>query len=258
MPAVEAISQSESRQDTRGTSGRRREGGSRNRSASPKFRRRPTRRKCAPNITRSGCRSSASKDAAIDGEGNAHPRCARVSGGGRPKLVCRRISTRYFRKAPRHGEGKDGAISRARHRDDSRGLAALLSLIKAMNTNEIATVGDIMFVGTSARRSSAISAASRRCSAITKDIDGFISIDGLGITRIVNQATGSHRYEFIFTGPGGHSFQELACRARSTPWAAAIAKISELQTPADRGPPSRRHRDRRHLGQCDAAEPGWR
>src|ERR1017187_165224 len=35
------------------------------------------------------------------------------------------------------------------------------------------------------------------------DIDGFISIDGLGITRVVNQATGSHRYEMIFKGPGG-------------------------------------------------------
>jgi di/tripeptidase len=65
------------------------------------------------------------------------------------------------------------------------------------------------------------------------DIDGFISIDGLGITRIVNQATGSHRYEMIFRGPGGHSFQEFGLPSAIHAMGRAIAKISELQTPSE-------------------------
>ncbi len=65
------------------------------------------------------------------------------------------------------------------------------------------------------------------------DIDGFISIDGLGITRVVNQATGSHRYEMIFKGPGGHSFQEFGLPSAIHAMGRAIAKISDLQTPAD-------------------------
>jgi di/tripeptidase len=65
------------------------------------------------------------------------------------------------------------------------------------------------------------------------DIDGFISIDGLGIDRVVNQATGSHRYEMIFKGPGGHSFQEFGLPSAIHAMGRAIAKISGLQTPSD-------------------------
>src|SRR5436189_2523812 len=64
-----------------------------------------------------------------------------------------------------------------------------------------------------------------------KDIDGFISIDGLGISRAVNQSTGSHRYEMIFTGPGGHSFQEFGLPSAIHAMGRAIAKISELKPP---------------------------
>ena len=66
-----------------------------------------------------------------------------------------------------------------------------------------------------------------------KDIDGFISIDGLGISRVVNQATGSRRYEFTFKGPGGHSFQEFGLPSATHAMGRAIAKIAELQTPSD-------------------------
>ena len=65
------------------------------------------------------------------------------------------------------------------------------------------------------------------------DIDGFISIDGLGISRVVNQATGSHRFEMIFKGPGGHSFQEFGLPSAIHAMGRAIAKISDLQTPSD-------------------------
>jgi acetylornithine deacetylase/succinyl-diaminopimelate desuccinylase-like protein len=65
------------------------------------------------------------------------------------------------------------------------------------------------------------------------DIDGFISIDGLGVARVVNQATGSHRYEMIFKGPGGHSFQEFGLPSAIHAMGRAIARISDLQTPSD-------------------------
>jgi len=65
------------------------------------------------------------------------------------------------------------------------------------------------------------------------DIDGFISIDGLGVDRVVNQGTGSHRYEFAFKGPGGHSFQEFGLPSAIHAMGRAIAKIADLQTPSD-------------------------
>src|SRR5437763_10236865 len=64
-------------------------------------------------------------------------------------------------------------------------------------------------------------------------MDGFISIDGAEITKVVNQSTGSHRYEMIFTGPGGHSFQEFGLPSAIHAMGRAIARISELQPPAE-------------------------
>ncbi|MEH2478628.1 acetylornithine deacetylase/succinyl-diaminopimelate desuccinylase-like protein [Nitrobacteraceae bacterium AZCC 2146] len=117
--------------------------------------------------------------------------------------------------------------------DDSRGLAALLSLVQALNDQQISTVGDIMFVATVGEEELGNLRGVKALFRDHKDIDGFISIDGLGITRVVNQGTGSHRYEMIFKGPGGHSFQEFGLPSATHALGRAVAKISELQTPAD-------------------------
>jgi tripeptide aminopeptidase len=173
------------------------------------------------------------KDAAIDAEGNVIA-LRKGSGGGRPKLVVSaHLDTVFPEGTDVMVKEKDGAILAPGIGDDSRGLAALLSLIKAINANEIATVGDILFVGTVGEEELGNLRGVKALFRDNKDIDGFISIDGLGITRVVNQATGSHRYEFIFRGPGGHSFQEFGLPSAIHAMGRAIAKISELQTPAD-------------------------
>jgi di/tripeptidase len=128
---------------------------------------------------------------------------------------------------------KDGAILAPGIGDDSRGLAALLSLIKTMNENSIATIGDLVVVGTVGEEELGNLRGVKALFRDHADIDGFISIDGLGITRVVNQATGSHRYEMIFRGPGGHSFQEFGLPSAIHAMGRAVAKISELQTPSD-------------------------
>jgi acetylornithine deacetylase/succinyl-diaminopimelate desuccinylase-like protein len=173
------------------------------------------------------------KDAAIDAEGNVIA-LRKGSGGGRPKLVVSaHLDTVFPEGTDVTVKERDGAILAPGIGDDSRGLAALLSLIKAVNANEIATVGDILFVGTVGEEELGNLRGVKALFRDNKDIDGFISIDGLGITRVVNQATGSHRYEFIFRGPGGHSFQEFGLPSAIHAMGRAIAKISELQTPAD-------------------------
>jgi tripeptide aminopeptidase len=173
------------------------------------------------------------KDAAIDSEGNVIA-LRKGSGGGRPKLVVSaHLDTVFPEGTDVTVKEKDGAILAPGIGDDSRGLAALLSLIKSINANEIATVGDVMFVGTVGEEELGNLRGVKALFRDHSDIDGFISIDGLGITRVVNQATGSHRYEFIFTGPGGHSFQEFGLPSAIHAMGRAIAKISDLQTPSD-------------------------
>jgi tripeptide aminopeptidase len=173
------------------------------------------------------------KDAAIDSEGNVMA-LRKGSGGGRPKLVVSaHLDTVFPEGTDVSVKEKDGVILAPGIGDDSRGLAALLSLIKSINANEITTVGDIMFVGTVGEEELGNLRGVKALFRDHADIDGFISIDGLGITRVVNQATGSHRYEMIFRGPGGHSFQEFGLPSAIHAMGRAVAKISELQTPAD-------------------------
>jgi tripeptide aminopeptidase len=172
------------------------------------------------------------KDASIDTEGNVV--ALRKGSGGHPKLVVSaHLDTVFPEGTDVTVKEKDGVILAPGIGDDARGLAALLSLIKAVNANGIATVGDIMFVGTVGEEELGNLRGVKALFRDHSDIDGFISIDGLGITRIVNQATGSHRYEMIFKGPGGHSFQEFGLPSAIHAMGRAIAKISDLQTPSD-------------------------
>src|SRR6266566_2634659 len=173
------------------------------------------------------------KDAFIDTEGNVIA-LRKGSGDGRPKLVVSAHLDTVFPEgtdvAVKEG---DGAVRAPGIGDDSRGLAAMLSLIKSINANGIATVGDVMFVGTVGEEELGNLRGVKALFRDHADIDGFISIDGLGITRVVNQGTGSHRYEMIFKGPGGHSFQEFGLPSAIHAMGRAVAKISDLQTPSD-------------------------
>src|SRR5882724_3125571 len=173
------------------------------------------------------------KDAAIDTEGNVIA-LRKGSSGGRPKLVVSaHLDTVFPEGTDVTVKENEGAARAPGIGDDSRGLAALLSLIKAMIANGLATVGDVMFVGTVGEEELGNLRGVKALFRDHADIDGFISIDGLGIKRVVNQATGSHRYEMIFKGPGGHSFQEFGLPSAIHAMGRAIAKIADLQTPSD-------------------------
>jgi tripeptide aminopeptidase len=173
------------------------------------------------------------KDAAIDAEGNVIAR-RKGTGNGHPLLaVAAHLDTVFPEGTDVTVKEKDGTFVGAGLGDDARGLVALLALMKAMNANGLSTVGDIMFVGDVGEEELGNLRGMKALFRDHPDIDGFISIDGLGIDRIANQGTGSHRYEFIFKGPGGHSFQEFGLPSAIHAMGRAIAKISDLQTPSD-------------------------
>ena len=106
-------------------------------------------------------------------------------------------------------------------------------MIQALNANAITTAGDVMLVGTVGEEELGNLRGVKALFRDHRDIDGFISIDGLGITRVVNRATGSLRYEMIFRGPGGHSFQEFGLPSAIHAMGRAITGIADLETPAE-------------------------
>ena len=91
--------------------------------------------------------------------------------------------------------------------DDTRGLAMVLTVLKAINQHEISTEDDILFIGTVGEEGLG---DLRGMKHLFRDggphIDSWISIDGGRIGRVNNKGLGSHRYEVTFNGPGGHSW----------------------------------------------------
>lgn len=171
-------------------------------------------------------------DAKTDGEGNVI--AVRKGNGNGPLLV---VSAHLDTVFP---EGTDVKVKKQGERyyapgiyDDGRGLAALLSVIRSLNATQLKTVGDIWFVGTVGEEELG---DLRGVKALFRDqpaIDGFISLDGLGIDRVVNAATGSRRFKIAYIGPGGHSFSAFGMPSATHAMGRAIAKMSDVETPSE-------------------------
>jgi acetylornithine deacetylase/succinyl-diaminopimelate desuccinylase-like protein len=117
--------------------------------------------------------------------------------------------------------------------DDSRGLAALLGIVRAFNASGVKTKGDIVFCGNVGEEGLGDLRGVKALFRDHKDIDGFISIDGVESDGITYLATGSHRYDVTYKGPGGHSFSAFGLPSAIHALGRAIAKISDLETSMD-------------------------
>lgn len=172
------------------------------------------------------------KDASIDKEGNVI--AVRPGSGGGPKLVVSaHLDTVFPAGTDLTIKEKDGKLYAPGIGDDTRGLAELLSMIRALNATNIKTVGDIWFVGTVGEEGLGDLRGARALFRDHKDFDGFISIDGARPERITYIAVGSHRYRVTFKGPGGHSFSAFGRPSAIHAMGRAIAKIADLKTPKD-------------------------
>jgi tripeptide aminopeptidase len=177
------------------------------------------------------------KDAYIDKEGNVIG--LRKGRGKGPLLI---LSAHLDTVFP---EGTDVKVTQRDGRyygrgltDDSRGLAAVLAVLRAMESSGLRTIGDVMFVGTVGEEGLG---DLRGVKALFRDhpnIDGFISVDSVGgeggrAHRIVPNATGSHRWEISFVGPGGHSFVAFGAPSAIHAMGRAIAHVSDVRPPSD-------------------------
>lgn len=94
--------------------------------------------------------------------------------------------------------------------DDTRGLAMLISLLKAMNQSKIQTQKDLLIVGTVGEEGLGdLRGMKYLFNESGLDIDSWIAIDGGDIGRISNAGLGSKRYKVIVHGKGGHSWGDF-------------------------------------------------
>ena len=172
-------------------------------------------------------------DAYIDSEGNViGVRAGESQGVEPPLLIAAHLDTVF-------PEGTDTTVRLRGGRyyapgigDDSRGLAAILTIVDVLNDSEIKTVRDIMFVGNVGEEGRGDLRGIKQIFKDHPDIGAFLSIDGVRLNRITTGGTGSRRFEFQFSGPGGHSFGAFGIASAIHAMGRAIAKISEIRTPS--------------------------
>ncbi len=119
--------------------------------------------------------------------------------------------------------------------DDSRALAVLLAIIRAMDAAKIQTASDILFVGNVGEEGPGDLRGMRylfQKGPYKDKIKMFISLDGSGLGNdITNGALGSKRYKVTFKGPGGHSYGSFGLVNPAFALGNAIAKFSQMQVP---------------------------
>jgi acetylornithine deacetylase/succinyl-diaminopimelate desuccinylase-like protein len=117
--------------------------------------------------------------------------------------------------------------------DDSRGLALLVAVARALNQANVQTPGSITFVADVGEEGLG---DLRGIKAIFDDtlkgtVDRFVTIDGDGM-GVSHTFIGSRRYRVTIKGPGGHSFADFGTPSPIGAIGRAIDKIQEL-VPAD-------------------------
>ena len=121
--------------------------------------------------------------------------------------------------------------------DDTRAVAELLSIARALAASGIRGEGDIVFCANVCEEGLGDLRGSKylfsRENSQTKLYDGFVSIDDKHTAGIIYQAVGSERYQVNFHGTGGHSYTGFGIPNPIHAMGRAIAKISDFQVPSD-------------------------
>jgi tripeptide aminopeptidase len=119
--------------------------------------------------------------------------------------------------------------------DNSRSLAVMLAMIRALNEARVTTVSDLLFVGNVGEEGLGDLRGTKFL--LTKgrykgQIKQFIAIDGTGAgDDITIGAVGSRRYRVTFAGPGGHSYSAFGLVNPAFAMAGAIERLAAIKVP---------------------------
>jgi acetylornithine deacetylase/succinyl-diaminopimelate desuccinylase-like protein len=183
-------------------------------------------------LVESGCR-----DLGVDTEGNVIG--AMGPQGSRPLVVAAHLDTVF-------PAGTDVTVSRRNDRlegpgisDDSRGLAALLAVARALHNTGARPAAPLLFVATVGEEGEGNLRGVRHLfgpSGAGHEAVGFVSLDGAGMARIVNRGLGVRRLRAVVRGAGGHSWTDWGVPNPIHALGTAIEEIARV--PAPSGPVS--------------------
>lgn len=136
--------------------------------------------------------------------------------------------------------------------DNARGLAALVTLARALVEARVPLERPVLFVGTVGEEGSGDLRGIKHLFGVAAPANGgaqhaaplqlplrpsaMIALDGAGIERIVHRGLGSLRYRARYLGPGGHSWAAFGVANPANAVGRAAAAVADLLIPPT--PPS--------------------
>jgi tripeptide aminopeptidase len=115
--------------------------------------------------------------------------------------------------------------------DDTRGLIAMLTVLKALEQANVETTDDVLLVGTVGEEGLGDLRGVKYIVEKSKlKIDSWIAIDGINMSEIVNGGLGSVRYRANVQGPGGHSWDAFGLGNPHHGMAKAVNYFSDAAT----------------------------
>ncbi len=169
-------------------------------------------------------------EARTDEVGNVYTRI-KGTGKGPTVYISAHLDTVFPQETSLEGKWEGSVINLPGICDDTRGLAEILAILRAIKAEGLKPVGDIIIGGNVGEEGLGnLRGMKYFFSQNADEIDGFLSIDGVG-PIICYGATGSHRYEVTFRGEGGHSYGAFGLVNPIHAMGRAISYISELRTP---------------------------
>ena len=170
-------------------------------------------------------------DVRIDRGGNVVG-LRRGAGRGPKVLIEGHLDTVFPFGTVKGVEERDGFLYAPGIGDDTRALAMLLSLVRALDACDVRTAGDVVFAGTTREEGMGGHGGMKALLDDDPDIDISLSIDNNDMSAIVYQGTTSETWEITFHGRGGHAFGAFGKIAQPIHAAArAVAKIADIQAP---------------------------
>lgn len=167
-------------------------------------------------------------DCFIDSHDNAF---GYIKGGDGPVVVFEgHLDTVFAEETPLAVTEKEGRIYCPGIGDDTASLANVLSVLRALKHAGLTPSGAFLLGGTSGEEGEGDIRGIKGLLDDHKEIDAVISMEPGPISNIVYGAIGSRRYEFVFKGPGGHSWSAYGLPSPIHAMGRAIAKMADVNT----------------------------
>lgn len=167
-------------------------------------------------------------DVHIDQVGNVFGTIYGKAGG--PKVILAGHTDTVF------PEGTDVTVKKEGNRyfcpginDDTRAVAEILSVARAMKASGLQGNGDIVFCANVCEEGLGDLKGVKYIFGSPNDYAGFVSIDNVAPGGIIYTATGSSRYQITFEGLGGHSFGDFGLPNPVHAMGRAISAIADFQ-----------------------------